>query len=177
MKKVVINLMLILTIFIIYFLQANFFNWFNISGIMPNVFVIFALFLGLFASKTLGGIYGAFAGLVIDLSINNIIGINAVCLGLIGFLAGVFDKNFSKDNRMIIMFMVFSTTIIFEVVKYIINYMFIDINVELMNFIMILAVEVFFNILITIIIYPLIQKAGYYIENIYKGNKILTRYF
>ena len=177
MKKVVINLILILNIFIIYFLQANFFSWFNISGIMPNIFVIFALFVGLFASKTMGAIYGTIAGLIVDLSLNNIIGINAVCLGTIGFLAGIFDKNFSKDNRMIIMFMTFSATIIFEVLKYIINYIFIDINVELISFIRILAVEGFFNILITIIIYPIIQKAGYYIENTYKGNKILTRYF
>ena len=177
MKKVVINLILILTIFIIYFLQANFFSWFNISGIMPNIFVIFALFVGLFASKTMGTIYGTIAGLIVDLSLNNIIGINAICLGIIGFLAGIFDKNFSKDNRMIIIFMVFGTTIIFEVLKYITNYIFIDINVELISFIRILSVEAFFNILIAIIIYPIIQKAGYYIENTYKGNKILTRYF
>ena len=177
MKKVVINLILILTIFIIYFLQANFFSWFNISGIMPNIFVIFALFVGLFASKTMGTIYGTIAGLIVDLSLNNIIGINAICLGIIGFLAGIFDKNFSKDNRIIVMFMTFIATIIFEVLKYITNYIFIDINVELISFIRILAVEAFFNILITIIIYPIIQKAGYYIENIYKGNKILTRYF
>ena len=32
-------------------------------------------------------------------------------------------------------------------------------------------------LIITIILYPLIQKFGYAIEEEYKGNKILTRYF
>ena len=49
MKKLVINIFLILTIFIIYFLQSNFFTWFNIAGIMPNLFVVIVLFIGLFA--------------------------------------------------------------------------------------------------------------------------------
>ena len=46
-----------------------------------------------------------------------------------------------------------------------------------MNFIKILVVEVIYNMIITIILYSPIQKFGYYIENEYKGNKILTKYF
>ena len=89
----------------------------------------------------------------------------------------MFNKNFSKDSRITIMFMVFGTTIIFEVLVYFIKYVLYSTNIEVLNFIEILIVEVIYNILITIIIYPLIQKFGYYIENTYKGNKILTRYF
>lgn len=75
------------------------------------------------------------------------------------------------------MLMVLSTTIIFEVVSYIINYMLYSINIEIFKFIEILIVEVMYNVIITIIIYPVIQRCGYYIENEYKGNRILTQYF
>ena len=75
------------------------------------------------------------------------------------------------------MFMVFGTTIIFEVITYFITYMLYSINVEVLSVIKILIVEISYNILVTIIIYPLMQKFGYYMENEYKGNKILTRYF
>ena len=75
------------------------------------------------------------------------------------------------------MFMVFGTTIIFEVITYFITYMLYSINVEVLSFIKILIVEIIYNILVTIIIYPLMQKFGYYMENEYKGNKILTKYF
>ena len=177
MKKLVINLFLILIIFIIYFLQSNFFTWFNIAGIMPNVFIIFVLFIGLFTNKTVGTAYGVVIGLILDLLFSQKIGIQAVTLGLVGFLAAIFDKNFSKDSRMTIMLMVLGSTVIVEVLNYLLAYMFMNINVEIVNFVKILAIEVIYNMILTIIIYPLIQKFGYDIENEYKGNKILTRYF
>ena len=144
---------------------------------MPNLFVIYVLFIGLFASRTVGTIYGVAVGVVLDLLLGTQVGINAVTLGLVGFLAGVFDKNFSKDSRMTIMLMVFGSTFLVEVLNYLLDYMFLAINIEIISFLRILIIEVVYNLILTIILYPLMQKAGYYIENEYKGNKILTRYF
>ena len=135
------------------------------------------MFVGLFASRTVGTIYGVAIGLFLDLLIGLQVGINAVTLGIIGFLAGVFDKNFSKDSRMTIMIMVLGSTFLAEALNYLLNYMFLSINVEIVNFIIILVIEIIYNLILTIILYPLMQKTGYYIENEYKGNKILTRYF
>ncbi len=177
MKKLTINMFLILTAFIIYFLQSNFFNWFTISHVMPNLFVIFILFIGLFSNRITGIVYGVVLGGILDLTIGTQIGINAVGLGVIGFLAATFDKNFSKDSRATIMFMVLGTTLIFEILVYILNYVVFSTNIEIINFIKILAIEIIYNLIIVIILYPLIQKFGYSIENEYKGNKILTRYF
>ena len=177
MKKLTINICLILTAFIIYFLQSNFFNWFTISRVMPNLFVIFILFIGLFSNRITGIVYGVVIGGILDLTIGTQIGINAVRLGVRGFLAATFDKNFSKDSRATIMFMVLGTTFIFEILVYILNYVVLSTNIEIINFIKILAIEIIYNLIIVIILYPLIQKFGYSIENEYKGNKILTRYF
>lgn len=177
LKKTIINISLILTAILIYVLQANFFSWFNIAGVMPNLFVIFILFIGLFGNRTMGTIYGLVIGLLLDFVLGKVAGINSVGLGLIGFLAAVFDKNFSKDSRMTIMIMVVVATAIFEVLSYILNYIFVSIEVEIWNFLVILVIEMIYNLIITIIIYPLMQKFGYSIENEYKRNKILTRYF
>lgn len=177
MKKTIINISLILTAIFIYLLQVNFFSWFNIAGVMPNLFVILILFIGLFANRTMGTIYGLVIGLLLDFIIGTKIGIYSFGLGIIGFLAAVFDKNFSKDSRMTIMVMAVVATAIFEILSYLLNYIFVLINIEILNFIRILAIEVFFNLILTIILYPLMQKFGYYMENEYKGNKILTRYF
>lgn len=144
---------------------------------MPNLFIIYILFIGLFASRTMGTIYGVATGVMLDLLLGEQVGINAVTLGMVGFLAGVFDKNFSKDSRMTIMLMVFGSTLLVEVLNYLLKYIFLAINVEIVNFLRILAIEIVYNLILAIILYPLIQKAGYYIENEYKGNKILTRYF
>lgn len=177
MKKTIINIVLILIAIFIYILQANFFSWFNIAGIMPNLFVIFILFIGLFATRTMGTIYGLIVGLLLDLIIGTKIGIYSIGLGLIGFLSALFDKNFSKDSRMTLMVMVVVATAIFEVLCYLLNYLFVSIQIEILNFIKILIIEMIFNLILTIILYPLLQKWGYYIENEFKGNKILTRYF
>ena len=177
MKKFVINIFIILATFIIYFLQANFFNWFTISGVMPNILVIFVLFIGLFSNRITGVVYGVVIGGILDLVIGMQIGINAFGLGVIGFLAATFDKNFSKDSRATIMFMVLGATLIYEVMVYILNYIVLSTNIEIMNFVRILAIEIIYNLIIVIILYPFIQKFGYTIENEYKGNKILTRYF
>ena len=54
MKNTLIVISAIFVFLISYLLQANFFNWFNIAGITPNLFVILVLFLGLFGGKRLG---------------------------------------------------------------------------------------------------------------------------
>lgn len=177
MKKVIINIALVLLAIIIYFLQLNFFSWFTIAGVMPNMFIILVLFIGLFTNKNLGTIYGISIGLIIDLLTNQKVGITAVVLGIVGLLAGIFDKNFSKDNRITIMFIVAATTIATESIIYFLTYILLNTNIDVLVFIKILLIETVYNILLSIILYPFIQKFGYYIENEYKGNKILTRYF
>ena len=177
MKKAVINLILILIVFIIYFLQSNFFNWFTIAGVMPNLFVLFVLFVGLFTNKFLGTVYGAIIGAILDILFRDKIGISMIALGLVGFLATLFNKNFSKDSRITIMLMVSGLTVIYEVIVYVASYFVLGTSIEIWGFIKILILEVRFNLFITIIVYPLFQKFGYYIENEFKGNRILTRYF
>lgn len=177
MKKLMINVCLILIGFIIYFLQANFFSWFNINGVKPNLFIIYILFIGLFGNKSMAIVYGAAWGIFLDLLYETRIGINLIGLVLIGLIAILFNKNFSKDSKLTVIFMVFSSTIIFEILYFITKHIVYAANAEVGKFIGILFVECIYNIILTIIIYPLIQKFGYYIENTYKENKILTRYF
>lgn len=177
MKRFFINLGIILTSFIIYFLQENFFNWFTIAGVMPNIFVILILFIGLFTGKNKGTIYGMIIGAFLDFFVGNKLGINIISLGLVGLMAGIFAKNFSKDSRMTIMLMVAGLTFGYETISYLLNYLILDSNLEILLFLKISIIEVIYNIIITIIIYPLIKKFGYYLEYEYKGSKILTRYF
>ena len=125
----------------------------------------------------MGTTYGIAIGMIIDFLFRSKIGITAVALGIIGFLATIFDKNFSKDSRMTIMVMVAGSTILYEGIEYLLNYIVYSSSVEIVYFLKILTSEVIYNITLTIILYPLIQKCGYAMENELKGNKILTRYF
>lgn len=177
MKKVLAVLFLIISFFVIYFLQSNFFTWFTIAGIQPNLFVIFILFIGLFAGKKLGLIFGILLGFYIDIVIGRRVGITAIILGLIGLIGEILDKNFSKESRVTIMLMMAGSTVIFELGSYIFNVITLDMNLEIVSFIKILLIEVIYNIIIVIIIYPLIQKLGHLLEEVFKTKNILTRYF
>lgn len=177
MRKVKVILILILLFFIIYFLQTNFFSWFNIGGIMPNLFVILVLFIGLFVGNKVGGILGIVFGLILDLTIGQYVGISSIFLAIIGLLGEYFDKNFSKDSRVTIIIMSAGSTILYELGIYVSKILLQGVNAEFLTFTLTVLVEILFNILLIIILYPLMKKLGYYIEDAFKGKKILTRYF
>ncbi|MCI8352594.1 MAG: rod shape-determining protein MreD [Clostridia bacterium] len=177
MKNVIIIITTIFIFLILYFLQVNFFNWFTIAGISPNLFVILVLFLGLFAGKRVGVPMGIFLGILLDFFASKKIGISAIMLGIIGIIAGVLDKNFSKDSRMTIILMTILSTAIYEVGIYILNYIIVSTNIEIILFVKILLIEAIYNAILTVILYPILQKAGYYIEEVFRGKQILTRYY
>lgn len=177
MKKLISIIAIILIFFVIYFLQANFFNLFSIAGVKPNLFILLMLILGLFAGKKPGIPIGIVLGIVLDILNGKIIGISSIMFVIIVILADIYDKNFSKDNRMTIMVMVISTTIIYEFGIYILSIFKLSINLELISFAKILMIEAIYNALLTIIMYPIIQKLGTLLEENFKEQNILTRYF
>ena len=87
------------------------------------------------------------------------------------------DKNLSKDSKITVILLVMGATAGFEISIYVYKSMSIPMNIEIWEFIKILIVEIIYNALITIILYPLMQKLGYKMEEIFKNPQILTRYF
>lgn len=141
------------------------------------MFVIFVLFIGLYANKFMGVTYGVIFGLLLDCFIGNKLGVTAIMLGVVGVIGVIFDKNFSKENRITLIVMVVISTIVFEAGEYIIRYFINRVYVDILPFVQILLIECLYNTLLTIIFYPLIRKFGNKIEKEYKENRILTRYF
>lgn len=177
MRKPTAVILLIISFFIIFFLQANVFQSFTIAGIMPNLFVIFILFIGLYGNTTLGISFGVVGGIIIDLIYSKTIGITAIMLCIIGYLGAWFDRNFSKENKMTIIFMTGLATVIYEIGYYALSSIILKFTPEIWAFIKILIVELIYNILLVILFYPLMQKTGYAIDRTFKKNNILTRYF
>ena len=177
MKKTLSVIFLIISFFIIYFFQANFFSWFTIAGVKPNLFIILVLVVSLFGGIKLGIPFGICIGLFLDMIIGTSIGPGTLMYGIIGLIGGYFDKNFSKESRITIMLMIIGSTCIYEIGIYALKFIQLSINIELLEFLKRLLIEVIFNTILTIILYPLMQKLGYKLENVFKGPKILTRYF
>lgn len=177
MKKAITIIALIITFFLIYFVQVNFFNWFTIAGVKPNLFVIYVLVIGLFVGKKAGAISGFLCGLYIDIINGRFVGISAIMLALIGFLAEYMNKNVSTDNKITIILIVIANTLAYEVAYYIGSIWKLSVSLEMIPFMKILCIEVFYNVMLTIILYPSIQKLGIYLFETFNNKKRLTSYF
>ena len=93
-------------------MQTIFFSHFTIAGIMPNIFVILMLYIGLYTGRAMGVIYGIIYGIFLDMWIGKSLGLTSIALALIGLISGMFDKTLSKDNRITVLLMGVSCTII-----------------------------------------------------------------
>ena len=144
---------------------------------MPNLFIILILYIGLFMGKSMGLVYGVLYGLFLDLIIGKRIGISSITLAGIWIAGGIFDKNFSKDSRIIIMAMVAIATMICEAGNYFLGIIILKNSIEIIEFLKLVLIETVYNVLITIILYPIMQSTGYNVEDEFKESKILTRYF
>lgn len=144
---------------------------------MPNLFVMLVLFIGLFVGKKLGLVFGLIFGIYLDLLLGKAIGISGIMLGIVGLLGEYLDKSFSKDSRLTMLLMVIGSTFIYELGAYIFQIIKWNVLIEIFPFIRNVLIEIIFNIALLIILYPLIQKAGYYLENLFKNKSVLTRYF
>ena len=177
MKKFFIGLLMYIIFIVLYFLQADFFSWFTIAGISPNIFVIFILFIGLFTDNKFSLILALLTGITLDLIGGRTLGVTAILFMLIAIAARYFDKNFSKENKFSIIIMVVGMTIGFEVINYFLNVVILEISAEIRAFLKILSIEILYNVLLTIILYRLILKLGSLLEGQFRQKNILTRYF
>ena len=177
MKKFKSFLILLLLFLIIYFLQFNFFTWFNIRGIMPNLFVVFTLFVGIFIGQRIGIAVGLFVGIVIDVIIGKQVGFTGIALGIVGYVGELLDKNFDKNNLLTLLAMVAIVTFGYELVNMFYIIVRNGLNSNIFIFLIMIVVEVLFNVLLVMIFYPLIKKIGHYFEEVFKVKRVLTRYY
>lgn len=93
------------------------------------------------------------------------IGIYSIALGIVGLAAGFLEKNFSKDSKITVIIITSVLTILFETIIFLLIFIFNNItNSNILVFVKILLIEVLYNNIIIIIIYPLFQKFGTRLE-------------
>ena len=68
-------------------------------------------------------------------------------------------------------------TLVCEIISYIYQIILFNLPIEILPFIKIIILEIIFNSIIIMIIYPLIEKGGFALEKIFTKEKILTRYY
>lgn len=177
MKRTLIIAVFFIIFLFIYFLQTNFFSWYNIAGIKPNLFIVFTLFIGLYLGRNYGLGLGIMFGLFLDFFVSKRIGLNAIMLGISGLLGGILDKSFSKESRITFILMTILVTILCEIISYTLQIILLSADSNFINFMKIILIEAIYNAILIIILYPLIQKLGNKTEEIFTETKSFMKYY
>lgn len=82
-------------------LQTTLFSVLPVWGAYPDLITVLVVNLGILNGRAEGALLGFIAGLVRDLLLGRLIGLNAVVMALVGFLAGVTAKRLYKDNYVV----------------------------------------------------------------------------
>lgn len=75
------------------------------------------------------------------------------------------------------MLMTAGATLICEAISYLIQVIVFKLSLEIIPLMKIIAIEILYNSMLIIIIYPLIEKLGKILERIFTEKSILTKYY
>ena len=98
-------------------------------------------------------------------------------MAIAGFAGGRLGKSFSKGSRITILLIVISITFVCELIAYLLQILLFKMQIEWIAFLKIIGIEIIYNSIIVIILYPLLQRVGNLIERAFTESKVLTRYF
>lgn len=97
-------------------LQSTLFSYISYHGIKPDLLAIIIIFYSLFHGSIPGARLGFIYGLVEDLILGRFIGLSALSKGITGYLIGLGEKRFFKENFLVPLLASFSGTVVCQVV-------------------------------------------------------------
>jgi len=171
MRVFVVSAIVLLT----FVLQSTVLRHIEIFGIRPNISLIIVVSFGILRFEKEGGIIGFFAGLLQDIIFGPVIGLNALLYMLIGYFSGKPFKKFYAEIFLIPIFLVGSSTLFFNIVYYILNFLFrarLDI---LYYFGTIILPETLYNVTVSLPVYFFIYVVNKYLEKIEKPHRRIFR--
>jgi rod shape-determining protein MreD len=102
------------------FLQGSILNYVKVFGAKPDLLLIAVTFFGLFLGPAAGLESGFVAGLLKDVFALDFLWINAVILGLTGFIVGTINTQFFKESKRAFFLFVFFFTVFSMSLHYVI---------------------------------------------------------
>ncbi len=121
LRKILVGI----SIIIVYVLHTTLATNIALANIVPNFTMVFVCVTGLLRGKKEGMIVGFLSGLLLDLfnGYNDIVGINAMCFLLIGYINGIFKDIFYLDDITIPMMMVAICDFVYNFIMYVFTFM------------------------------------------------------
>jgi rod shape-determining protein MreD len=93
-----VNLRIGLIVLVAVLAQITFFSYFEIFGTTPDVVPVVVAALGLLGGALLGAVVGFSAGLLLDVTLLETLGMSSLVLLSVGYLAGRYRESFEIDS-------------------------------------------------------------------------------
>jgi len=154
-------------------LQSTLFQYIEILGVRPNTALIIIVSYSILRGDVEGAILGFFAGLLTDIYFNSYIGLYALMCMLIGYLCGKPFKNFFRENFFLPLSMVAVSSLLYQFIIYIVNFLF---KAELdlpYYFRMIILPGSVYTLILTVPIYSLLYAINNKLEDAEKNKRKL----
>ena len=154
MRFLVLPLIIVLN----FIFQSTIFQSLSIGNVVPNTSLIIIISFALLKGKKVGSSLGLCIGLLQDVIFSEVIGINALIFFLIGYMVGLVDNKLFKENIWIILLLTLIATFVFHFLLYTLMY-FLGYEISFMiMFKKVIALELLFNIILSVPIYKGIKK-------------------
>lgn len=97
----------LINLFILSFLlQSTLLHNLTVAGVRPDLILLLACLVGLFFGRHKGLLLGGLTGLIQDCLSGGLFGLNILCKGLVGFIAGVLQHHIGVQHRLLQMLVV-----------------------------------------------------------------------
>lgn len=154
MKRLYIFLIVIVNII----LQITLYNFVKIYDIVPNIALILIVLFSLTTNEYMGGLIGLLTGLLYDILVMDIIGINTLIYFVVGVTLGHFSEEINKENKFLYVLITAIASVFYHLVTAMVMF-FLRMNVS--NTILILDKIIFQIILNSLLCIPVQMLVNY----------------
>lgn len=119
MRRAIVNTLIILLAFV---LQTSIFSFIKFLIVSPNLLLVVVFTIAFVYGEKEGIIYGALAGILMDIFYSGPFGYYTVILGWIGFLNGFFSRFYYDDYIILPVIMCTVNEIIFNLLSFIMRF-------------------------------------------------------
>ncbi|MDD4111848.1 MAG: rod shape-determining protein MreD [Herbinix sp.] len=161
MKRVIIYFIEIIICFV---LQSSLFQFISLARVMPNLLIILVVSNAYMRGKMTGMSVGFFSGLLLDILFGNVIGLYAMLLLIIGYIAGFANRIYSRDDFTLPLIFIAIANFVYQFLYYIFEFLLRGKLDFLFYFRTLILPEVIYTVAAAIFLYKLLQLINHALD-------------
>lgn len=152
-------------VIICYILQSTVFQVISLANVVPNLLLIITVAAGYMRGRVEGLVTGLFCGLLVDITSGGIIGLCALFYMVIGYLNGLCNKIYYKDDFTIPFVLVAASDLTYSLLYYIFEFLLRGKTELFFYFRRIMLPQMVYTVLISVLLYKLLHSLNIFLEH------------